>query len=348
MHSLRSVIRTALLVVITIIIATSCMHDSDELIPLRVQVHGQSMSKLPFIIAKDQNLYEKYGLDVELSISSPEFEDGKETTLPFPIRALRRLRLTSSPDVDIHVNGHTPTIVREVNSAIVPRQIALASTDCSVRYYVVVRPGIDSLEEIKGQRIGVNSPETTSGFAALLLIERMGWDRQFDVSILLDGRGIENLKQNQVDVIVGGDEVFEGAKLEGFNILEDTRTWGDTLAGNSVLVRPDWLEHGNNREAAKRFLQALIEALSIFHENPELTIDIANNWYGTPSREIAEGRYKRADYVPSMPYPCYQGIRNTIRLHDSHEMRKYNASYFYDDSLLRELETSGFIGSLSR
>ena len=56
----------------------------------------------------------------------------------------------------------------------------------------------------------------------------------------------------------------------------------------------------------------------------------------------AEIMYDRAAF-PRIPYPCYEGIRRTMDVYDSHEMRKYEAEDFYDDRILRELEESGFI-----
>jgi NitT/TauT family transport system substrate-binding protein len=304
------------------------------------------MSKLAFVIARDQGLYEKYGLDIEFQMGVPEFEGGKEPHAPFWTRVWRRLGLEKYPETDIRVTGHTPTMYNQTNFPTAPKRIALVSTDCAVRYYVVVRPGIETMEDIKGKRIGISSPHTTSAFAAFRLVERMGWDRQFDVSIMEKGRGIENLKNGRVDVIVGGDETYEEAQREGFKILEDTRIWDDSLAGNSATVEVGWLEEGNNREAARRFLQALLEGLAIFHQQPELALDVAVRWYGIPDLETAKGRYDRADYVPRKPFPCYEGIVNSMRIHDSHEMRQYEAEDFYDDSLLRELDASGFIDEL--
>ena len=47
--------------------------------------------------------------------------------------------------------------------------------------------------------------------------------------------------------------------------------------------------------------------------------------------------------IPRKPYPCYDGIPRTMEVFDSHAMRAHRAEEFYDDSLLRELDESGFI-----
>jgi hypothetical protein len=50
--------------------------------------------------------------------------------------------------------------------------------------------------------------------------------------------------------------------------------------------------------------------------------------------------------VPRIPYPCYDGIRRTMEVYDSHQMRQYQPEDFYDDSLLRELDEAGFVDSV--
>src|SRR5262245_46518408 len=107
------------------------------LLPLVVDVPGRTMSKLPFVIAQDQGLYEKHGLDVELRLPRSEFEGGTESQPRFWPRVLRRLGLQKEPPPDIIVNGHTPQMVRQLRDARAPKLVALAATDCSVRSYVI-------------------------------------------------------------------------------------------------------------------------------------------------------------------------------------------------------------------
>src|SRR5262245_46101332 len=195
----------------------ACTTDQWRL-PLVVDVPGRTMSKLTFVIAEDRGLYKRHGLDVELRLPPSEFEGGTETHPRFWPRVLRRLGLQEEPSPDIIVNGHTPQMVRQIRNARTPKLVALAATDCSVRSYVIGRHGIKSLEELKGQRLGLDSDGSTSGFAALRMVQRMGWDRVQDISIVSPG-GIGALREGLVDAIVGDDEELEAAEREGFIVL---------------------------------------------------------------------------------------------------------------------------------
>ena len=50
--------------------------------------------------------------------------------------------------------------------------------------------------------------------------------------------------------------------------------------------------------------------------------------------------------MPRKPYPALAGIKKTMEIYDSHEMRRHKPEDFYDDSFVHELDQSGFIDSL--
>jgi ABC-type nitrate/sulfonate/bicarbonate transport system substrate-binding protein len=231
----RQVFPRTLALLCSCLILSACSPSDSEPLPVLVNVFGHSRSKLPFIIAMDQGFYGKYGLDVELQMPPPEFEAGIRPQSKLWQRVLRRLGLQQQSDSDILVTGQTPSLYYQTFYANTPRQVALATTDCSVRYHVI----------------------------------------------------------------------------------------------------------------ARRFLQAALESMAIYHNQPELAVEIAQRWYGFPSRDFAQARYDRADYAPKLPCPCYEGIENAMRIHDSLAMRLNDPEDRYDDSLLRELIDSGFAAELA-
>lgn len=324
-------------------IGAGCTSGQDRM-PLIVAVPARQMSKAPFVIAADQGLYEKHGLDVELWLGEPAFEGGVKTHLRLWTSVRMLLGLEEAPEPDITTDGYTPRMLDQMKDPGAPRLIALGSTDCSLHFYVIARPEIKSLEELKGKRLGLNSDVSTSNFAGLLMIQRMGWDRVQDISIMIPGR-MEDLRKGRVDGIVGNDGDLEAAQREGFPVLEHTQDWNERVAGTSIMVTREWLQDPMHREAVRRFLMATAEAVALFHQRPELVVEVLMKWEGM-DREIAESRYKRTDYIPRKPYPCVEGIENTMRLHDSNEMRRYQPEDFYDDSFMRELDESGFLDGL--
>lgn len=331
------------------IMVTSMSCSDKELIPLQVEL-TRSVSKLPFVIALDQGLYEKYGLDLEVRLRKPEFEGAIEMpSKNIVARSWRKIRELSSDerlwDPKFVVNGANGRIAGITTAANAKFLISIAATDCVVRTHIVARKGIERLEDLKGLRIGVSGIGSNSGFVALLLAERMGWDPIQDISILTSGNNIESLRSGRVDAFVADERSYSVALQEGFPVLVATSSWGEAMAGNSVNVEPQWLEDPTNREAMRRFLQATIEGIALFHQNRELALEVMSKWHGIKDRATAEIVYEAGRKIPRKPYPCYQGITSAIERYDSNEMRKYSLEDFYDDRLIRELDETGFIDS---
>ena len=343
---LRGVSGSVLLIAMML---TSISCSERELIPLQVGL-TRSVSKLPFIIALDQGLYEKYGLDIEVRLRDPEFEGAIElpSTNLFP-KAWRKLREMSSNeplfDPQIEVAGANGRIAGITMHSKARHLISIAATDCVVRTHIVAKKGIERVEDLVGLRIGVSSTISNSGFVGLLLAERMGWDPIQDISLLTKGNNMESLRSGRVDAFVADERSYAIAIQEGYPILLATSSWGEALAGNSVNVEPQWLEDPNNREAMRRFLQATIEGIAIFHQNRELALDVMARWHGVTDRAIAEIVYEEGSQIPRKPFPCYAGITNAMKVYDSNGMRKYSLQDFYDDELMKELDESGFIDS---
>lgn len=322
---------------------------SRELIPIKVQLGTRSISKLPFMIAVDQGLFEKYGLEIDLRLPPPDFEGGINLQPGIFTRISRRLDRALDRDdwePEIYVDGLTPNIVKRIDQARYPHRVAIAGTDCLVRPQIIGNKGISSVEELKGRRLGISARrDTTLGFAGLSFAKRMGWDATQDISLKLNGRDLEALKEGLVDAYFANEIRAAKAMKEGFPVLEDTQKWNIAVAGNSVMVAQGWLATEAHRDTARRFLQATVEGLALFHQDRELALSVMAKWNGITDVEIAAHAYERGQWMPEKPYPCYEGIDNTFEMYDSNEMRKFKPTDFYDDSLIRELDESGFIDS---
>ena len=330
------------------VITLSCT-DRDSL-PLILLVGEPSISRLPYVIAYDQGLYEKHGLKVEMRIREPGPEGALVRHTDIFTKILRSLGIVDVPAHDIMTNGSGPVLVQTTESVRGSLyRVAIASTDCVVRAHIIGRTGITSLEQLKGGRLGVTSLGATSGFHALVLAQRMGWDPVDDISIM-DGSDddISLLKNNALDAIVGYETAYADALKEGLPILADTREWNEVLAGNSARIRSGWLNDNTNREAARRFLKATVEGIALLHQQPNIALQVMEDWYGFEDREYAQNYYARGAWIPRKPYPCYEGLQRTIELYDSNAMRQRSPENFYNDSLIRELDESGFIDDLYR
>jgi ABC-type nitrate/sulfonate/bicarbonate transport system substrate-binding protein len=225
-------------------------------------------------------------------------------------------------------------------------RVVIASTDCVVRSHIIGREGIGSLSELKGKRLGISSSTAMRGFEALLLAQRMGWDPVKDIDILEDAQDVSLLTDGSVDAIITDERIYADAKREGLPVLADMREWDEPIAGNSAVVDKEWLEDSSNREAARRFLKAISEAIALYHRKPEIAMDVLEKWYGIEDQEYAKIMYDQGQWIPRKPFPCYEGFERTAELYDSNEMRQHSPTEFYDDTIMREIDATGFIDGL--
>ena len=111
-------LRPFVIAVIAITAFSSC-GGNDE-IPVKIYLGTRSISKLPFVIAEDQGLFKKHGLDVDLRMPDPNFEGGR-TTHDSGLRGQvwRRIWVTlglrDEWKEDVFVDGLTPNIVKRVD-----------------------------------------------------------------------------------------------------------------------------------------------------------------------------------------------------------------------------------------
>ncbi len=306
-----------------------------DLIPVKAELITRAIAKLPLVIAYDHGLYKKYGLDVKLWMPPGEYPGAIEIGGNQPME-----------NPDFSVDGGTPMMVSIVTNAHAPKRVMLATMDCAVRFQIIGQKGIKSLEDLKGKRLGISGEGAMTSFVARLFAKRMGWNYYQDISVLSNGHRTTDLQAGLVDVFIADDRYYATAKQAGFPILADTVDWKTAIAGSSVRVERTWLQNPRNQEAARRFLKATLEGIAMFHRNREDALRIMAKYHGIKDREVAGTIYDQGKNMPRKPYPCYEGIKNTMELFDSNEMRKHKQQDFFDDSLMKELDKSGFIDAL--
>ncbi len=69
-------------------------------------------------------------------------------------------------------------------------------------------------------------------------------------------------------------------------------------------------------------------------------------WFNITDPLVQERMYREVEEMPRKPYPAIEGIRYTMAMYDSAEMRKHKAEEFYDASFMEELDKSGFLDRL--
>ena len=309
------------------------------LISLEVALGDVSLNKVSFLIAADSGIYARNGLDVHQFITPGAAEVARNSGVVVP-PAYLKADIGNAP---IAVGGGSPMIYRAANTKGVHR-IAIATTESFIRTHIIAAANIKSVVELKGKRLGYSVPGAVTHVGAIGFAKRIGWEPGRDITLVGNGNSLAPLREGREDAFLGTGMVFARAKELNLNDLADLTQYKIPVAGSSILAERNWLRA--NREIAARFVRSAVEADALMKTDRAAFDAALVKWFNIRDRPTQDNMYREAVDIPRKPYPAIEGIKYTLEIYDSPQMRKFKAEDFYDSSFIAELDKSGFIDRL--
>lgn len=313
-----------------------------QLIPLDVALGDVSLNKVPFLIAADNGLYAKNGLDVHQYITPGAAEVARRSGVVVPAQYVRE-NIGAAP---IEVGGGSPMIYRVATDPKAIHRVILATTEPVVRFHVIATPAIGKIEDLKGKRLGYSVPGAVSHVAALTWAKRMGWTPGKDIVLVGNSNSLNPLKEGKVDAVLGAAMLYAMAPEMQLKDIADLETYRMPVAGSGIMVERSWLMA--NRDTTARFIKASVEAFALMTKDRSVFDASLAKWFNVKDATTQARMYAEIAGMPKKPYPAVDGIKNTMALYDSPEMRKHKAEDFYDSAFIAELDRDGFIDRLYR
>jgi NitT/TauT family transport system substrate-binding protein len=311
---------------------------AQDKIPLRVAMGDVSINKVPYLVALDNGLFAKHGLDVTLR---PFSRDAAED-LGVPTDVLDTI---PSGEYQMSIGGGAPMMVDRAYSSEPNDRIIVATTDHVVHWDILAKPGIDTLEELKGKRIGVSSMGACTGIVIQIIADRMGWDVDKDLAVLTGSYGVRTLDNDWVDALIAYDVPLSQGIFAGYQPMKiDMRSWNEAYPCNGVSVSRAWAEA--NRPTVIAFLKAVVEAISLMKQDKTYAFRSMEKWYGFDDPEQLQIIYDGAVDMPKLPFPAVAGVKRVMELYDTGPMNRFKPEDFYDESYMKEIEQSGFVETL--
>ncbi len=311
----------------------------EQMIPLKVSLSDVDVTKIIAFIAADEGIYKKNGLDAEVAISPSAATVARRRGAAVPAQYVRALE---SP---IGLGGGSPLVLAVATDVLSRDRVILGSLDHIVHWHVMARPGLKTIEDLKGKRLGISNPTDMTFFVSRALSQKMGWNPVLDLSMMVNGSALDPLKSGRVDAVVATQLLQQSAAAAGFPSILDMRAWRIPIPGSGINSTTTWVRE--NPEAARRFVKSMVEAIAVLKQRKDVAMRAMGKYYGfTPEQQ--EVSYEGNKEMPAKPYPAVDGIKKAMELFDSHEMRTRKAEDFYDDTFIRELDKSGFIDGLYR
>jgi NitT/TauT family transport system substrate-binding protein len=328
------------LALLTALAVVTVVQAQDKPEQLKLMLGDVSMNKLPFVMAYDEGIFKDNGLDMVPKFSRSSVEIIRKSGIDMSDEFI----LDKDETTPIRVAGAAPSIVGMTTEAGRQDMIILGSTHQIERWRIIGNTDIRTPEQLKGKRIGYSGYGAVSHMAAISFAQKMGWDPQYDWSMMSDALGVDALQKGYVDAIMAPELHATMGIDAGYHVIVDLAQYNMPMAGSSFQVDREWLK--NNRDVARRFIKATVQALAMLKTDKDSAFRAMGKWYQMKDPELMEHFYDEASKVPSKPYAPVEGLKKMMEIYDSHEMRKYTVEHFYDDSFVRELDESGYIDSL--
>jgi len=166
-----------------------------------------------------------------------------------------------------------------------------AGTSNAAPYFLMGAKNIKSVNDLKGQRLGVAGLQggATSILVAYLKSKGLQFPRDYSMVVITGGTParLSALESGSIAGAILGIPFGDMAVDKGFPKLGDTTEVISNYQFNSVSINPVWAE--KNRPAAVRFLKAHIESLRWIFENPGEAINFLNKEFGMPGTYARRG-----------------------------------------------------------
>lgn len=281
----------------------------------------------PLWYATEQNLFPKYGLEVEL-IYIPT--------------ALQVTRVVLTGDSQIAFSGGAPV----VNAILSGADLVFIGGVANVpAFYVMALPEIKRVGDLKGKTVGVTRFGSSTDFALRYLVQKNGLNPEKDLNILQLGGMPELAAALSKRLIVAAPlsaPTHIRARAAGAQPLLDMAKAGIYFPHTAVISRRVYLK--TNRDTALNFFRGYSEGLQRFTQDKAAAKKIIQKYTRDTAEDIIEATYQYAvDYVVRPPYPNRDGIVETLRQSPNPEAKKSDPDGFLDSTIMKTLEDQGFL-----
>ena len=216
---------------------------------LRLAGGAQGFNWLPVFVADEQGLFEKHGVRIVYKrMGSVE----KATAAVIEDEADLAITPPEGAVADFARGGELRIVA--ANAVRLPMSI-------------VARPGIGSLAELRGKRIGTSSLTEGTAIYTQVMLAAEGLHYPGDYEFALAGihtKRWEALQAGEIDCAPQPAPWNFLAQDKGYNLLGEVNTAIPEIVFTAVIGKASWL--GANRDVVTRFLKALIEAHALTND----------------------------------------------------------------------------------
>ena len=216
--------------------------------------------------------------------------------------------------------------------------------------HIISLSAITKVEQLKGKIGGVNRLGSTSDLGLRLALRKLGIDPEKDVKIIPVGGNPERfaaLSKGVTQFTIMPEPFLTQAERLGFRNLYNVSELKIPFWWNAIMTRDSIVK--TKRPLMLKLARAMIEAIHIIKTEKDYAIRLFKKNLGVADPEGLERAYKDyANIFPEAPYPTPDGVKTMLDdlALKNPKAASADAAAFVDQSLIKELDSSGFIKQL--
>jgi NitT/TauT family transport system substrate-binding protein len=216
--------------------------------------------------------------------------------------------------------------------------------------HIVSLSSITAVEQLKGKTAGVNRLGSTSDLGLRLALKKLGVDPDKDVKIIPTGGTAERfaaLSKGITQFTIIPEPFLTQAERLGFRNLYNISELKIPFWWNGILSRESIVK--TNRPLLLKFARAMVEAIHIIKTEKTYAIGLIKKNLGVNDPEGLERAYRDySNIFPEAPYPTPDGVKTMLDdlAPKNPKAATADPKQFVDPSLIKELDSSGFIKQL--
>ena len=286
-------------------------------------------------VAEQKGLFRKHGIDAEIIVTGQGGTAGIGALLANDIQLV-----SSAGDVLVAAalrGGETVMVAGVVNKGL---------------QRIVTKPEIKTPADLKGKRIGVTRIGAVSHSVLLMMLPRWKMSPN-DVQIMQVGSSpnmLASLEKGGIEGAVLTIPSMFVAEDRGYRVLLDMADTDVYYLHTMIATTRGYIK--NNRDKVSRYLKGYLEGLAFVKQHKKESVEIVKKKLRIGAEQ--ERNLERsidllsAKYYEQLPYPSMRGVETVLGFveKDNPKAKTADPKSFVDDSLLREIEASGFIKPL--
>jgi len=287
----------------------------------------------PLWITQDKGFFRKYGLDVQAIL----IESGTTTAQALVAGDISFASVAGPAAIQSNLRGADVVMIAGIINTLI--------------FQLYTERGITRPDQFKGKAVAVTRFGSATDFAMRYALDKYGIDAAKDVSVLQLGNQPAQLAALEAGKVQGAmlsAPTSLRAKKMGFPMLADLQMLGLEYQHTSIATSRALIK--SKPDLVRDFMRAYIEGIHYAKTHRKESMEVLAKYLRTDDKDVLDDTYESIllTLVPEKPYPTLKGVQIILRELGAKDpvARSARPEQFVDTSIVKELESSGFIDRL--